>query len=154
MTKRAAGARYGHTNLIADDWRSLSAFYRDVFGCEPVPPERDYAGRDLERGTAVSGASLRGVHMRLPGYGDSGPTLEIYTYGQNQPAGERNANRAGFGHIAFAVDDVDQARRAVLVGGGTALGEIVTTATRDGRRVTWCYVRDPEGNIVELQAWS
>jgi hypothetical protein len=26
---------------------------------------------------------------------------------------------------------------------------------RDRRRnVTWCYVTDPEGNIVELQAWS
>jgi hypothetical protein len=22
-----------------------------------------------------------------------------------------------------------------------------------GARVTWCYVTDPEGNIVELQAW-
>lgn len=22
------------------------------------------------------------------------------------------------------------------------------------RHATWCYVTDPEGNIVELQAWS
>ncbi|MDR3641910.1 MAG: hypothetical protein P4L39_11360 [Humidesulfovibrio sp.] len=21
-------------------------------------------------------------------------------------------------------------------------------------RVTWCYVTDPEGNVLELQAWS
>jgi hypothetical protein len=26
--------------------------------------------------------------------------------------------------------------------------------TSDGRRVTWCYVTDPEGNILELQAWN
>ena len=38
--------------------------------------------------------------------------------------------------------------------GGSRVGDIVTLATTDGRRVTWCYVTDPEGNIVELQAWS
>ena len=35
-------ARYAHTNLIARDWRRLSDFYVRVFGCVPVPPERDY----------------------------------------------------------------------------------------------------------------
>ena len=52
------------------------------------------------------------------------------------------------------VDDVPAAQQAVLDGGGAAVGEVVTVQTDDGRRVTWCYVTDPEGNIVELQAWS
>jgi hypothetical protein len=26
--------------------------------------------------------------------------------------------------------------------------------TRDGRTVTWVYMTDPDGNLVELQAWS
>lgn len=34
-----AGARYGHTNLIAKDWRLL-ARYEEQFGRTPVPPER------------------------------------------------------------------------------------------------------------------
>jgi hypothetical protein len=38
------GARYGHTNLIARDWRRLATWYERLFGCVPVPPERDYAG--------------------------------------------------------------------------------------------------------------
>jgi hypothetical protein len=38
--------------------------------------------------------------------------------------------------------------------GAAPVGDVVTTQTTDGRRVTWCYVADPEGNIVELQAWS
>jgi hypothetical protein len=37
---------------------------------------------------------------------------------------------------------------------GVRFGHVVTLTTADGRRVTWCYVTDPEGNIVELQAWS
>jgi hypothetical protein len=43
-----AGARCGHTNPIADDWRALSRFYQDLFGCIPVPPGRDFKGPDLE----------------------------------------------------------------------------------------------------------
>ena len=75
-----AGARYGHTNLIANDWRALSGFYQDLFGCTPVPPVRDFKGPDLERGTGIPGVELRGEHLRLPGHGDQGPTLEIFNY--------------------------------------------------------------------------
>ena len=151
----ARGARFGHVNVIASDWRRLADFYTTVFGCELVPPERDYAGDVLARGTAIPDASLRGAHLRLPGHGDAGPTIEIYTYGSNEArAGAAVANREGWGHIAFAVDDVNQAREAVLAAGGGQHGEIVTTQTADGRRVTWVYLTDPEGNLVELQSWS
>lgn len=148
------GARFGHVNLIADDWRRVASFYIELFGCEPVPPERDYSGADLSAGTGVPDASLKGVHLRLPGHGDSGPTLEIYQYGRNQPGQPPAANRRGYGHLAFAVDDVSVARERVLASGGASVGEVVTLQTADGRRVTWCYVTDPEENIIELQAWS
>lgn len=147
-------ARYGHTNLVARDWRRLAGFYVDLFGCEPVPPERDYRGPVLEAGTGVAGSGLRGVHLRLPGHGAEGPTLEIYAYDREERRLPPAANRPGWGHIAFAVDDVAEARDQVLAAGGTSIGQVVTTTTADGRRVTWCYVADPEGNIVELQAWS
>ncbi|MEP6681122.1 MAG: VOC family protein [Chloroflexota bacterium] len=147
-------ARYGHTNLIARDWRMLAGWYERIFGCVPVPPERDYRGADLEAGTGVPGAALRGVHLRLPGYGDEGPTLEIYQYERAEPAPVPAVNRPGFGHIAFVVDDVGAARAEVLESGGTGVGDVVTLQTADGRRVTWCYVTDPEGNILELQSWS
>lgn len=148
------GARFGHLNVIADDWRALTDFYINLFGCVLVPPERDYGGADLSRGTGVPDAALRGAHLRLPGHGDTGPTLEIYQYAQNEPNLPPAANRRGFGHIAFAVDDVSEARERVLAAGGRAVGDVVTLETSDGRRVTWCYVTDPEGNYIELQAWS
>ena len=147
------GARYVHTNLIARDWRGLAAFYRSVFGCVDVPPERDFSAADVEAATGVPGAALRGMHMRLPGGGADGPTLEIFNYSQLAPGPEAVANRPGFAHIAFAVTSVADARAEVLANGGRAIGDVITVTTARGR-VTWCYVTDPEGNIVELQAWT
>jgi hypothetical protein len=37
---------------------------------------------------------------------------------------------------------------------GHAVGDVVTLETSDGRRVSWAYATDPEGNIIELQSWS
>jgi predicted enzyme related to lactoylglutathione lyase len=147
-------ATYVHTNLIAEDWQKLADFYIRVFGCTLVPPERDYAGPDLDRGTGLKKIRLRGVHLRLPGWGEQGPTLEIYSYSALASGSRKTVNRAGFGHIAFAVDDVAAARAEVLAQGGKAVGEVVTLTTAAGTQVTWCYVTDPEGNIIELQSWS
>ena len=147
-------ARFVHTNLIARDWRCLADFYQRVFGCVFVPPERDFKGEKLEAGTGIAGAALCGAHLRLPGYGEDGPTLEIFTYTPLANGSPGAVNRPGFGHIAFTVDDVPAARSEVLAAGGQAVGEVVTLTIAGGARVTWCYVTDPEGNIIELQAWS
>jgi catechol 2,3-dioxygenase-like lactoylglutathione lyase family enzyme len=147
-------ARFGHVNLIALDWRALADFYERVFGCTPVPPERDFHGPDLDAGTGIDGAALHGIHLRLPGGGPTGPTLEVFQYDPSLDHPPTAANRPGFGHIAFVVPDVATARDTILGSGGGPVGAIVTMRTADGRRVTWCYVADPEGNIVELQAWS
>ena len=148
------GATYVHTNLVARDWRALAGFYERVFGCVVLAPERDYAGPILEAGTGVPGASLRGVHLRMPGFGEGGPTLEIFTYSPSAEAVPPAVNRPGFGHIAFAVASVPDARAEVLAAGGRPVGEIVTMTTKAGGVVTWCYVNDPEGNVIELQAWA
>lgn len=148
------GARYAHTNLIARDWRRLAAFYEEHFGCVSVPPERNYSGSTLEAGTGVPGATLQGAHLRRPGHGDRGPTLEIFSYSVHAEGPAPVVNRCGLGHIAFEVASVAEARRDVLAAGGRAVGEVVTLTTAPGAQVTWCYVTDPEGNIIELQSWS
>jgi len=147
------GVRFGHTNLIARDWRRLARFYTELFGCTPVPPERNYSGSNLERGTGIAGAALTGAHLRLPGYGEHGPTLEIFTYAVNRERPVPAPNVLGFGHIAFQVSSVPTAREQVMAAGGAIVGEVVTSTTDAGTRVMWCYVTDPEGNIVELQSW-
>lgn len=148
------GARFGHVNVTSADWRRLAAFYTDVFGCELVPPERDIRGAPLDAATGLTDAHLTGAHLRLPGHGETGPTIEIFTYDVMDPELGADVTRPGWGHIAFQVPNVPAAMDAVLANGGGRLGEVVTTSTADGRSVTWCYATDPDGNIVELQAWS
>jgi predicted enzyme related to lactoylglutathione lyase len=151
---RIENARFGHVNVTTSDWRRLAAFYGDLFGCTIVPPERDYRGADLEAATRIPGAHLTGAHLRLPGHGDAGPTIEIYQYDAVEPPREPRVDRAGWGHIAFQVPDVPAALEAVVEAGGSRFGEVVTLTTSTGARVTWCYAADPDGNLLELQAWS
>ena len=146
--------RYVHTNLIAHDWELLAAFYVRVFGCVPVEPRRDLRGEWLERGSGVAAAHLRGQHLRLPGHGEQGPTLEIFQYDEVQVQPVPVANRAGFGHLAFSVDDVAEALRDMIAAGGTAHGEVVSTQVPGVGTLTFTYARDPEGNLIELQAWT
>ena len=147
-------AKYVHTNLTAKDWRKLAAFYTDVFGCTLVPPERDYQNDKIDAVTGLHNVHLRGAHLRLPGWGDDGPTLEIFNFAVLAHREDKAINQPGFGHIAFAVDDVEAARAAVLAHGGAAVGEVVTLTTAIGTTVTTCYVTDPEGNAIELQRWG
>lgn len=147
-------AKYVHTNLIAEDWKKLAVFYEEIFGCKVVPPERDFKGKDIEAGTGIKNVHLQGVHLMLPGYKENGPTLEIFSYSPKAENQQKVINRPGFGHIAFQVDNVDKAKETVLSFGGREIGDIVTLQVSHDSKVTWCYVTDPEGNVIELQSWS
>jgi len=147
-------ARFAHVNLIAYDWRKLAEFYEKVLGCERLSPERDASGPEVDEATGIPGAHVRGAHLRLPGVGSDGPTLEIFQYDPAAPAGEPTINRAGFAHIAFAVDDVASALDTVLAAGGGAIGNVVSLDVPGAGQVRFVYATDPEGNIIELQHWS
>src|SRR5919199_577858 len=67
------------------------------------------------------------------------------------PAGARGdrrapANAPGIRHVTFAVDDLDAAVASVRARGGELVGEV--ESYQDIYRL--CYVRGPEGIIVEL----
>ena len=145
--------RYVHTNIVSRDWEALADFYVKVFECSLKLPERYLSGDWLERGTGVPNARIDGIHLVLPGYGEDYPTLEIFQYGENYPKPEPPAaNRGGFSHIAFSVDDVESKLTEIVDRGGSRLGEIVTKEFPSGSLV-FTYATDPEGNIVEIQNW-
>lgn len=147
-------AKYKHTNIISSEWQSLSRFYQEVFGCIPVPPSRNLSGTWLDKGTGIKGARITGMHLRLPGYGENGPTIEIMQYSDNLAKSPAAANREGFGHIAFEVENVEDAMLEVLQNGGGKIGEVTSAVVEGAGQITFVYVADPEGNIIELQEWK
>jgi predicted enzyme related to lactoylglutathione lyase len=145
--------KYVHTNIIARDWKKLSQFYQKVFQCIPVPPERNLSGDWLDALSGIKNAKIRGEHLKLPGYDENGPTLEIFSY--NEMINNENLiNMVGFAHIAFLVDDVTVTLELVKKNGGMAVGELVVQKYPNGKIGTFVYCKDPEGNIIELQKWE
>ena len=146
--------RFAHTNIAAENWRSLADFYIKVFDCSVKPPERKLSGEWLDQATGLQNAFLEGVHLILPGHGANGPTLEIFTYKDMYCTKPIMANCIGLTHIAFEVQDVDQIFDLAMKNGGQVLGKI-TEKNVDGVGVLkFVYFRDPEGNIVEIQSWE
>ncbi|MFN3189209.1 MAG: VOC family protein [Aureliella sp.] len=146
--------KYAHTNIVASDWKRLVQFYCDVFACTPVPPERNQSGDWLVRGTGVRGAEIQGMHLRLPGYGETGPTLEIYQYKDIENNLQPIPNRKGLGHLAFEVGDVAATVEQVLLHGGSSIGELAESEVENRGKLTFVYMADPEGNILEIQHWN
>jgi len=146
-------SRFVHINIVARDFKRLSGFYRKVFGCTPVPPERVLEGGWLDRATGIKDAHIRGVHLRLPGTGEDGPTLEIFQYDEEEEI-PKNVNCTGFAHIAFSVDDPVSMLETVIAEGGDRVGEPVKVAVQGAGTIVFVYAKDPEGNIIKLQKWS
>lgn len=145
--------RYAHVNIIAKDWRNLCDFYETVFDCEPWSSERDHQGSHIDALTGIPGAHVQGRHLRVPGHGESGPTIEIFTFSTNSENFPKPLNRPGLAHLAFEVDDVEAKRAQIKELGGDDYGELVTIDIPNAGRLTLLYMTDPEENIVELQKW-
>ena len=146
--------RFAHTNVVSTNWKTLVEFYIKTFNCTLVPPIRKQSGTWLDRGTGLKNASLEGAHLLLPGHGENGPTLEIYQY---EPIEKQEAippNKRGFGHIAFEVDKVEIILDLLKQNGGDVCGEITKRTVEGVGEITFVYVRDPEGNLIELQSWK
>jgi predicted enzyme related to lactoylglutathione lyase len=146
--------KFAHINLIASDWKKLAQFYIDVFGCEPVYPERNLSGEWVDQLTGLDNSQLKGIHLKLPGY-QNGPTLEIFQY-QPQLLRETDPviNQQGFTHIAFQVKHVQQVMDKIIAHGGSRYGGLVEKQIPEVGLLTVIYMKDIEGNIIELQNWQ
>ena len=142
--------KYVHTNLVARDWRKLADFYIKVFNCTPVPPERDLKGDWLDKAVNLRDAHIMGIHLRLPGYSD-GPTLEVFQYSQETDAEKSYPNTPGLGHLAFSVTDVEETAEKIIEQGGDWVGELTRVEISGVGVLEFAYMRDPEGNIIEVQ---
>ncbi len=142
------GIQFSHINIIAKDWKAIAKFYTTVFSCTPLPDGDELAGPWIDRLTGIPGAKLRGVHLLLP---NSPIALEIFSYTDMVEQSQTYPNTQGFTHIAFTVDNLEEIVQKVLQQGGSLVGDVVEKSFPNSGTFALVYLRDPEGNIIELQ---
>jgi catechol 2,3-dioxygenase-like lactoylglutathione lyase family enzyme len=134
---------FSHVAITVSDFNEAVRFYWDVFGAPVVgvsdtPAERvrTFFGVDAHEPTCKIG------WIRVPG----GATIEIFEFRPSEPAQDVVWNRVGPTHISFNVHDTDRWHR-YLVDKGL---EIVSPPERSPHGHTFFFVKDPDGNLIEL----
>jgi catechol 2,3-dioxygenase-like lactoylglutathione lyase family enzyme len=124
---------------VADLERALE-FYRDTLGLD-VLAQFTIDDDAFATGVAVPGASGRFAHLDA-----GGARVELVEYDpQGDPIPETALNQPGATHLGLAVED-PWAVYDALPADVPTLSEPQTTGTG----TTILFVRDPDGNLVEL----
>jgi catechol 2,3-dioxygenase-like lactoylglutathione lyase family enzyme len=134
---------FSHGGITVSDFNKAVTFYWEVFGCPLVgvadtPPDRvrTFFGVDAAAPTCKIG------WIRVPG----GGVLEIFAFTPHQPPAAVPWNRVGLTHISFNVKHL-QKWHDHLVAKGV---EIVSKPERSPRGHSFFFVRDFDGNLIEL----
>lgn len=140
--------KFGHVSMVARDTDRLADFYKAVFGCKDTVERWTMSGETISRGNGVPSSEIYAAWLSLPGV--EGPFLEILQYKNIQDRPTPPVNQPGYGHMSFEVEDIRATFDAVVEAGGTPLGKITNLGTAE-TPILCVYVRDPEGNVVELE---
>jgi catechol 2,3-dioxygenase-like lactoylglutathione lyase family enzyme len=136
--------RMDHVGIVVDDLTAAIGFFEDL-GLESQGAGT-VEGRWVDRIVGLDGVRTDFAMLQTP---DGHGRLELIRF-HTPPArgGDRQApaNTRGIRHIAFAVDDLD----AVVAGLRGRGAELIGEVERYEDSYKLCYVRGPEGIIVEL----
>lgn len=140
--------RLSHISLTARDAGGLAAFYRRVFGCTELRARRRLTGATVWSGNGLPGVAIDSQWLGLPG--SEGVFLEILEYSESPHRDRPAINAPGYGHLSFVVEDLAATIAAMLEAGGQAQGEIADFGSAEAPFLI-IYMRDPEGNVIELE---
>ncbi len=136
--------RMEHVGIVVDDLAAATAFFVEL-GLK-LQGEGPVEGGWADRVVGLEGVRAEIAMMETP---DGHGRLELAKF--HAPpgrGGDRHApaNTPGIRHITFAVDDIDDVVARLRARGAELVGEV--ERYEDIYRL--CYVRGPEGIIVEL----
>jgi catechol 2,3-dioxygenase-like lactoylglutathione lyase family enzyme len=136
--------RMEHVGIVVDDLTAAIEFFVEL-GLE-LQGEAPVEGRWVDRVVGLEGVRVDTALMQTP---DGNGRLELVKF--HSPTNQVDnrhapANAPGIRHIAFAVEDID----AVVAGLRARGAELVGKLERYEDTYRLCYVRGPEGIIVEL----
>jgi len=136
--------RIDHVGVIVNDLPAAKAFFLD-FGLEMLG-EGEVEGEWVERIIGLQDVKTEVVMLRTP---DGEANMELVKF--HKPLDEKgrqppSANTLGIRHICFAVEDVEAIVAKLREKGVELFGEIQNYENS----YKLCYVRGPEGIILEL----
>jgi catechol 2,3-dioxygenase-like lactoylglutathione lyase family enzyme len=136
--------RMEHVGIVVDDLAAATEFFAEL-GLE-LQGEGTAEGRWVDRIVGLDGVRTDLAMMGTP---DGNARVELVKF-HSPPSqgsdGEAPANARGIRHIAFVVEDID----AVVAGLRARGTELVGELERYEDIYRLCYVRGPEGIIIEL----
>ena len=136
--------RMHHVGVVVDDLAAATGFFVEL-GLELLG-EGQVEGGPVDRVVGLEGVR---VDTAMVGTPDGHGRLELIKFRDPPgPGGDRHApaNIPGLRHVAFVVDDVDAAVARLRARGAELVGEV----EHIGDTYRLCYLRGPEGIIVEL----
>jgi catechol 2,3-dioxygenase-like lactoylglutathione lyase family enzyme len=136
--------RLEHVGIVVDDLPAAIEFFVEL-GLD-LQGEGMAEGRWVDRVVGLDGVRVEVAMLQTP-YGHG--RIELAKF--HAPSGQEGdrgvpANTPGIRHVAFAVEDID----AVVAGLRGRGVELVGELERYEDSYQLCYVRGPEGIIVEL----
>lgn len=135
---------FSHVAITVADFNRTVRFYADVFGAPVIGVNCDHDPARLRSFFGVEGdhPELKIGWIRVPG----GATIEIFEFQPVSPAAQVEWTRQGLTHLSFNVRDTAR-WRDYLVSKGV---EIVTPPEQSPKGHTFFFVKDPDGNLIEL----
>lgn len=140
-----------HVNIVVADMERSLAFYVGLLGMR-VTFETDLVGEWIDTVTGLSDASARCVFCQPSGGGVRFELLEYRVpHGVSFPENAL-AHTQGLRHVAIEVDNLDATYQRLADAGVDSVSPPVTVPFRiiNGIQKRLCYLRDPDGAIIEL----
>lgn len=136
--------RMDHVGIVVDELAPAVAFFAEL-GLE-LEGEATVEGRTVDRVVGLDGVRSNIAMMRTP---DGHARIELTKF--HSPAWQGGdlgapANALGIRHLTFAVEGIDDVLDRLRAHGAELIGGL----EQYGSSYRLCYIRGPEGIIVEL----
>jgi catechol 2,3-dioxygenase-like lactoylglutathione lyase family enzyme len=136
--------RMDHVGIVVDDLAAATEFFVEL-GLE-LQGDGTVEGRWVDRIVGLEGVRTDFAMLQTP---DGNGRLELVRFHSPPTEGDNRhapANTRGIRHIAFVVEDIDAVVARLRARGAELVGEV----ERYEDVCLLCYVRGPEGIIIEL----
>jgi catechol 2,3-dioxygenase-like lactoylglutathione lyase family enzyme len=136
--------RMDHVGIVVDDLAAATEFFVEL-GLE-LQGDGTVEGRWVDRIVGLEGVRTDFAMLQTP---DGNGRLELVRFHSPPTEGDNRhapANTRGIRHIAFVVEDIDAVVARLRARGAELVGEV----ERYEDIFLLCYVRGPEGIIIEL----